>query len=112
MRVRDSGIGISRRDQRRLFTPFFRADNEATRSVAGTGLGLVVTRSIVESHGGTINLTSTPGKGSCFEVLIPAARTGPSPAHIARIAQADVPAEPVSRFDELNEVQAHDSIAG
>ncbi|MBM3957134.1 MAG: GAF domain-containing protein, partial [Gemmatimonadetes bacterium] len=48
--VRDYGIGISAEDQQKLFTPFFRADNEATRSVPGTGLGLVIARSIVELH--------------------------------------------------------------
>ena len=102
MRVRDRGMGISIADQRRLFTPFFRADNEETRKVAGTGLGLEVTKSIVEMHGGAINLTSTPGKGSCFEVEIPEAQPGPSPTHIERMAQADLPAEPVSRLDALD----------
>ena len=105
--VRDRGIGISSRDQRRLFTPFFRADNEETRSVAGTGLGLVITKSIVEMHGGAITLASTPGKGSCFEVRIPNAQTGPSPDHTEKMARLDLPVKPVSRIDAFDEFPAN-----
>lgn len=64
----DSGVGIDPRDQPRIFEPFFsrRADG-----VNGTGLGLSITKTIVESHGGTIRVDSTPGQGSRFAVSFP-----------------------------------------
>lgn len=52
--VRDTGIGLTTHEQQQLFTKFFRAKNRTTDEVGGTGLGLVITRSIVEMHGGTI----------------------------------------------------------
>ncbi len=67
----DQGIGISESDMPKLFSPFFRADNELTRREAGTGLGLVIIKSIVELHGGTITVDSTEGTGSTFRVLLP-----------------------------------------
>lgn len=69
--VEDHGIGISDEDQRRLFTKFFRVDNEATRRVGGTGLGLAITKEIVEAHGGTISLWSELGVGTRMTVTIP-----------------------------------------
>ena len=85
--VKDDGIGISKDDQRRLFTPFFRANNAQTRNVPGTGLGLAVTKSIVESHGGSISLDSAPGEGTCFEVRLPNAKDRPSEAHLNFLAE-------------------------
>ena len=69
--VRDSGIGISPEDQQRLFTRFFRSADPVAQAVGGTGLGLVITRSLVELHGGTIDVRSTPGGGSTFTVTLP-----------------------------------------
>lgn len=69
--VQDEGIGIPYEDQRDLFEPFYRVDNEITRSNSGSGLGLAVTRVIVEEHGGDIALDSTPGEGSTFWVSLP-----------------------------------------
>ena len=69
--VEDHGIGISDEDQRRLFTKFYRVDNEATRRVGGTGLGLAITKEIVEAHGGTISLWSELGVGTRMTVTIP-----------------------------------------
>lgn len=69
--VRDTGIGLSAEDQSRLFTNFFRADNPATKKVGGTGLGLWISRSLVEMHGGTLAVHSEPGKGSVFSVTLP-----------------------------------------
>jgi len=71
VRVRDFGIGISEEDQRKLFTPFFRADNEETRSASGTGLGLVIAKSIVEMHGGQMSLESEWGVGTAFRFSVP-----------------------------------------
>jgi signal transduction histidine kinase len=64
--VSDNGPGITPEHQRRVFEPFF-----TTKGIRGTGLGLVVTRRIVEQHGGTIRVVSEPGKGALLEVVIP-----------------------------------------
>jgi signal transduction histidine kinase len=71
VQVRDQGIGISEEDRAHLFTPFFRASNEETRSVPGTGLGLVIAKSIVEMHGGDVALDSAWGAGTTFRFHIP-----------------------------------------
>lgn len=70
--VRDTGIGIDPQDLKRIFQPFEQADNSATRVYQGTGLGLALTRSFVEMHGGTIWAESEgKGKGSGFYFTIP-----------------------------------------
>lgn len=69
--VRDTGIGIAASDRDRLFTPFFRASVAEQQVIPGVGLGLSISRSIVESHGGRIEIDSTPGAGSTFRVRLP-----------------------------------------
>jgi signal transduction histidine kinase/DNA-binding response OmpR family regulator len=69
--VFDTGIGIAADDMRRLFTPFTQISNSLTRSVEGTGLGLVMVHRLAELHGGTVAVTSEPGQGSCFTVWLP-----------------------------------------
>jgi PAS domain S-box-containing protein len=64
--VKDTGIGISARDQKQLFQKFYRVRTEQTAHIEGTGLGLAIVRSIVEHHGGRIWVESEPGKGSTF----------------------------------------------
>ncbi len=71
--VRDTGIGMSEDDLRRLFTPYFRSDNPSVRGQPGTGLGLTITRGLVEQHGGRVWVESTPGKGTTFHFTIPVA---------------------------------------
>ncbi len=73
--VQDTGIGMSVEEQAQLFTRFFRADNSTTREHGGTGLGLVITRSLVEMHGGSMSVTSAPGEGSTFGFTLPLARS-------------------------------------
>ncbi|MFC7492599.1 MULTISPECIES: sensor histidine kinase [unclassified Nocardioides] len=73
LEVVDDGIGISAQDRERLFTPFFRTADAASRAVAGAGLGLSITKAIVESHGGRIEVDSEPGRGSVFRVRLPLA---------------------------------------
>jgi signal transduction histidine kinase len=68
--IRDQGIGISSEDQRHLFERFYRG-NASGGSVTGLGLGLYVTRRIVEAHGGTIEVHSRPGEGSEFAFSLP-----------------------------------------
>lgn len=67
--VRDHGIGISGEDQKRIFERFERAVSD--RSYSGIGLGLWISRQIVEAHGGRIGVESTPGEGATFEVVLP-----------------------------------------
>jgi signal transduction histidine kinase len=77
LEVSDSGIGIPLAVQQRLFTEFFRAENAKAMETAGTGLGLVIVRDIVEKHGGTIRLESEEGRGTTFFVTLSPATTGP-----------------------------------
>ena len=70
--VIDNGIGISEEDQNLLFTKFFRVENRETQRHPGTGLGLWITKSFVEMHGGTINIQSKIGEGTAISFTLPA----------------------------------------
>jgi PAS domain S-box-containing protein len=69
--VWDSGIGIAREDQGRLFQPFVQLDSRLSRQHNGTGLGLSLVRRMTELHGGSVSLESNPGQGSRFTVSFP-----------------------------------------
>jgi two-component system, OmpR family, phosphate regulon sensor histidine kinase PhoR len=69
--VEDHGVGIARRDRKRIFERFYRVDNLLTRKTEGSGLGLAITKRIVEAHGGRILLKSELGKGSRFTLQLP-----------------------------------------
>ena len=69
--VRDEGIGIAPEDQVQLFTLFYRVDNEETRRVRGTGIGLVLVKEIIEAHGGLIKLESERGVGTTVSFSVP-----------------------------------------
>lgn len=69
--VADSGIGIPAAEQDQIFDRFFRTSNAQLAGIPGTGLGLVVTRGIVEAHGGTLDFESTEGRGTTFRVVMP-----------------------------------------
>jgi len=64
--ILDNGIGMDPATQEKLFTPFF-----SSKGDKGTGLGLFIANKIVEQHGGRIDVTSAPGRGSLFRVIIP-----------------------------------------
>jgi signal transduction histidine kinase len=75
--VSDTGIGISAEDQKRLFKQFFRGENQIVRSTKGTGLGLPISRAIIEAHGGQIWVESELGRGSTFYFTLPVAPNPP-----------------------------------
>jgi len=72
--VTDQGIGIAAEDLPRLFQPYSRLEHAP--EVKGSGLGLYISKAIVEAHGGRIAVVSQPGKGSSFEIMLPVARNG------------------------------------
>jgi two-component system phosphate regulon sensor histidine kinase PhoR len=69
--VADTGIGIPPRDITRIFERFYRVDEARTREQGGTGLGLAIVKHIVQLHGGSVTVQSSPGKGSTFSFTMP-----------------------------------------
>ena len=69
--VKDDGIGMSPEDAAKVFDEFYRARNEQTASIPGTGLGLSLVKRLTELHEGTVSVASTPGAGSEFTVRFP-----------------------------------------
>lgn len=68
--VVDCGVGIARREQKRIFDKFYRITSGDKYSTSGYGIGLYFVRSVVERHGGSVSLTSTLGEGSCFTLKL------------------------------------------
>ena len=73
IRVEDSGIGIAKEDQKRIFERFYRVDKGRSKRVAGTGLGLSIVKHVTEFYGGCVSIESQSGVGSTFLVQLPAA---------------------------------------
>ncbi|MFN9893872.1 MAG: sensor histidine kinase, partial [Acidobacteriota bacterium] len=70
--VRDQGMGMSPAELKKLFTRFYRTTRAEQSGEVGTGIGLSIVQQIVQLHGGRIDVTSTPGAGSCFTLSLPA----------------------------------------
>ena len=69
--VKDYGMGIKKDEQDKIFSRFYRAGDELTQKVKGSGIGLTIVKQIVEAHQGTVKLKSEPGKGSVFQIVLP-----------------------------------------
>ena len=72
IRIRDTGIGIPARDIEKLGRPFEQVENQFTKSKGGSGLGLAISKSLIELHGGVLNIRSTVGEGTEVTVTLPA----------------------------------------
>ena len=72
----DTGIGIPDAERERLFERFFRAQSALEQQIQGTGLGLYISKAIVDAHGGRIGVDSAPGEGTTFVVELPAGGGG------------------------------------
>jgi len=83
--VRDTGIGIAETDLPNVFERFYRADKARTRDLGGVGLGLSIGRWITEVHSGTIEVQSTPGRGSVFQIRLPISSSSPSPNNAGKV---------------------------
>ena len=70
--ITDTGIGMTEEDQEQAFTKFFRSARSRDTAIPGAGLGLPLSRTIIEGHGGSIGLTSAPGKGTTVTFTLPA----------------------------------------
>ncbi len=81
--VDDTGIGIAAGDLARLGDPFFQAKSSYDRPYEGTGLGLSVVRGLVGLHGGSLQIESTPGAGTCVSVRLPAERPEEAPSALS-----------------------------
>jgi two-component system phosphate regulon sensor histidine kinase PhoR len=77
--VIDRGIGIPRREHRRIFEKFYRVDERLSRAVEGSGLGLSIVQHVALGHGGRVEVDSEPGRGSAFTIVLP----NPSPSALA-----------------------------
>lgn len=69
--VKDNGVGISKEDVKRIFDRFYRVDKARSRETGGTGLGLSIAHSAIEFHNGSIEVSSCPGEGSEFKIVLP-----------------------------------------
>jgi signal transduction histidine kinase len=73
--VRDQGIGMDAKEVKQVFKKFYRTKRAEASGEVGTGIGLSIVEQIVQHHGGRIDVTSTPGEGSCFTMVL---RTQPA----------------------------------
>lgn len=98
--VEDDGIGMTEAQQARIFEEFEQAESSTTRRYGGSGLGLAITRHLVDLMGGTIALTSAPGRGTRFDVQLPAPPApAPEAAADRRAAPAAAPEAPADPAD-------------
>src|SRR5208283_3413803 len=80
LEIEDHGIGMSEEEQERALQPFGQAKPATTRNYGGTGLGLPITKGLVEAHGGTLTLVSRAGEGTTVRIVMPTERKRFKPA--------------------------------
>jgi signal transduction histidine kinase/CheY-like chemotaxis protein len=92
--VCDTGIGISPAVLQRLFEPFRQADDSTARKYGGTGLGLVISRALVQKMQGNLDVTSRPGQGSVFSFSLPQVLPAVAPERNTNVARTELPEAP------------------
>ena len=98
--VRDTGIGVPPPKQKQIFQPFSQADGSTTRKYGGTGLGLTISKRIVELMGGNIWLESKPGLGSAFYFTVPVERSSGKPRQDVALNHVGLAGVPVLVVDD------------
>jgi CheY-like chemotaxis protein len=113
LEVEDTGIGIKPEDLKRLFVEFQQLDATAAKKYAGTGLGLALSRRLVEAQGGAVGARSTPGQGSVFHAVLPraASRRAAEPPSYAARPHAGAPVVLVVEDDERERAWLADALS-
>ncbi|WP_115046809.1 CHASE domain-containing hybrid sensor histidine kinase/response regulator [Xanthomonas arboricola] len=101
--VRDTGIGISKEKQSLIFSPFLQADTSTSRRYGGSGLGLTISRRLIELMGGELEVESVPGRGSEFYFVVTLEKSAPPPA------QRELPALPPEAMPRVLIADDHDA---
>jgi signal transduction histidine kinase len=86
IRISDTGRGIPPDELEDVFVKFFRSPGVQSDAIPGTGIGLAISKAIVEAHGGTIDLDSTVGVGTTFEIRLPLAARAATEQRVAHSA--------------------------
>jgi PAS domain S-box-containing protein len=100
LEVEDTGIGIAAEDAKRLFVDFEQLDGGKSKSHSGTGLGLALTKRLVEGQGGSVGVRSVPGQGSVFHAVLPRSRPG-SAVHPALRSSPPVATSTPARAEDV-----------
>jgi len=99
--VQDQGPGIPAHERHKIFERFYRCGSELRRETQGVGIGLSIVKHIVDAHSGTIHVTSEPGEGTTFTIVLPSSKVGRDvPVAPSGPVGRSVPAEPSSRRTE------------
>jgi len=106
--VRDTGIGIPRDQMEKIFDRFYQVDSQHTREYEGTGIGLSLTKELVELHHGKIEVESEEGKGSTFRILIPLGKTHLRPEEICEEKTEKVTRGEPQKGQEIVESEVED----
>ena len=104
--VTDTGVGMTPEDQEKLFQPFMQLDASKSREYSGSGLGLALTKRLVEIHGGRIWVKSEKGKGSTFQFTLPVSQLAQSPQPAAVELSASIHSDDTILSEDVNRTAA------